>query len=102
MYIAHNDAMKTGFRRGPVFGGAARVNSVYDFTAIRSAQEAKMVDRYTKAVLTVIAAALVGLLVQNAIKRSVAADEITKVEICDSDRCLQLDNVGYLPVVVRQ
>ena len=42
-----------------------------------------MVDRYTKTVLTIIAAALVGLLTQNAIKPSQAqSDQVQKVAIC--------------------
>jgi hypothetical protein len=42
-----------------------------------------MVDRYTKTVLTIIAAALVGLLTQNAIKPSQAqSNQIQKVAIC--------------------
>jgi len=43
-----------------------------------------MVDHYTKAVLTVIAAALVGLLVQNSIFSAQAqSSRPTKVVICD-------------------
>lgn len=41
-----------------------------------------MVDRYTKTVLTIIAAALVGLLTQNAIKPSQAQSGVQKVAIC--------------------
>jgi hypothetical protein len=41
-------------------------------------------DRYTKILLTIIAAALVGIVAQNAIKGSYAqSDEIRKVAICD-------------------
>jgi hypothetical protein len=42
-----------------------------------------MIDRYTKAVLTIIAAALVALVAQGAIRQSRAANDIQKVEICD-------------------
>ncbi|MBV8848549.1 MAG: hypothetical protein JOZ16_03085 [Methylobacteriaceae bacterium] len=46
-----------------------------------------MSDRYTKAVLTIIAAALVGLLVQNAVGQSRAqtGGAIQKVQICVPD-----------------
>ena len=41
-------------------------------------------DRYTKTVLTIIAAALVAIVAQNAIKESYAqSDEIRRVAICD-------------------
>jgi hypothetical protein len=44
-----------------------------------------MVDRYTKTVLTIIAAALVGLLTQNAIKPSQAQhDGVQRVAICQA------------------
>ena len=43
-----------------------------------------MVDRYTKAILTVIATALVALVIQGAIRQSRAMDEIQMVKICDS------------------
>jgi hypothetical protein len=42
-----------------------------------------MTDRYTKTVLTIIAAALVGLVVQNAIGPLAAESGISKVAICD-------------------
>ena len=47
-----------------------------------------MVDRYTKWVLTVIAAALVIMVVQNVIRPSVAQSypEIQKVQICEDAR----------------
>jgi hypothetical protein len=41
-----------------------------------------MVDRYTKTVLTIIAAALVGLLTQNAIRSSHAQSNVQRVAIC--------------------
>jgi hypothetical protein len=41
-----------------------------------------MVDRYTKTVLTIIAAALVGLLTQNAIRSSQAQSSVQRVAIC--------------------
>jgi len=51
-----------------------------------------MVDRYTKAVLTVIAVALVGMLAQNAIG-PLRAQSATRVVICDVNdvnRCASL------------
>jgi hypothetical protein len=42
-----------------------------------------MPDRYTKAVLAVISAALIGLVVQNAIGPLNAQSTIQKVQICD-------------------
>jgi hypothetical protein len=44
-----------------------------------------MVDRYTKAVLTVIAVALVSIVVQNSISSSVAQSQIQRVQICDNN-----------------
>ena len=53
-----------------------------------------MIDRYTKAVLTVIAAALVALVAQGAIRQSRAANEhdVQKVMICDDQNsdCVRL------------
>src|SRR5215468_4761020 len=44
-----------------------------------------MVDRYTKAVLTVIAAALVAIVVQNSINSSAAqGPNVPKVQVCDA------------------
>jgi hypothetical protein len=44
-----------------------------------------MVDRYTKAVLTVIAAALVTIVVQNSISSSAAqSSTVPKVQVCDA------------------
>jgi|SRR4051794_11210381 hypothetical protein len=40
-------------------------------------------DRYTKAVLTIIAGALIALVAQNAVPVSRAAGEIQRVAICD-------------------
>lgn len=58
-----------------------------------------LADRYTKIVLTVIAAALVGLLVQNAISPSVAQGTIQRVAICNitGDQCANVfqDEPGY-------
>jgi hypothetical protein len=49
------------------------------------------IDRYTKAVLTVIAVALVGLVVQNAIGTVVAQPPPQRVQICDTaGRCATL------------
>ena len=51
-----------------------------------------MVDRYTKSVLTVIAAALIGMVVQNAIG-PLRAQSATRVVICDVhdlERCASL------------
>jgi hypothetical protein len=57
-----------------------------------------MVDRYTKAVLTVIAAALVLLAIQGAATQSRAQfnrfDEILKVQICDPIGCAALLPTG--------
>jgi hypothetical protein len=44
-----------------------------------------MTDRYSKIVLTVIAAALVALVAQNAIGPTRAAGSIQKVAICDAE-----------------
>jgi hypothetical protein len=56
-------------------------------------------DRYTKIVLTVIAAALVGLLVQNSISPSVAQGGVQRVAICtiDGGKCASVyqDETGY-------
>ena len=54
-------------------------------------------DRYTKTVLTVIAAALIGIFAQNAIKNSQAAqDTVQKVVICDPEKplCVSVGDVG--------
>jgi hypothetical protein len=56
-----------------------------------------MVDHYTKAVLTVIAAALVGLLVQNSIFSAQAqSSRPTKVVICDETglSCAGVSRIG--------
>ena len=56
-----------------------------------------MLDRYSKAVLTVIAATLVGLLVQNAIKPAGANDGVQRVVICDTydySRCARVIRAG--------
>jgi hypothetical protein len=51
-------------------------------------RDGKMVDRYTKVVLTVIAAALVLLVIQSAVASSKAQfnrlNEVLKVQICDA------------------
>jgi hypothetical protein len=58
-----------------------------------------LADRYTKIVLTVIAAGLVGLLVQNAITPSIAQGTIQRVVICNitGDQCANVvkDEPGY-------
>ncbi len=53
-----------------------------------------MVDRYTKAVLTVIAVALLALAAENAIRPAAAqSDQIQKVQICDTQNCASLSPV---------
>jgi len=53
-----------------------------------------MVDRYTKAVLTVIAAALLALVVQNAVHTASAqGGQVQKVQICDSQNCADLSPI---------
>jgi hypothetical protein len=48
-------------------------------------------DAYTKGVITVIAAALCALVVQNAIQQSkVENAQLQKVQICDDQHCLSL------------
>jgi hypothetical protein len=58
-----------------------------------------MVDRYTKTVLTVIAAALVVIAAQHAVDRSQAATDIQKVQICDDQgRCASMtSHVKFSP-----
>jgi hypothetical protein len=52
-----------------------------------------LADRYTKAVLTVIAFALVSIAVENAIQPSRAFENIPKVQICDAlGNCASLNN----------
>lgn len=52
-------------------------------------------DAYTKGVLTVIAAALCALVVQNAIQQSKAENgQLQKVQICDDQHCLRLSPIG--------
>ena len=56
-----------------------------------------MIDRYTKIVLTVIAAALVGLVVQNTIGPLHAQNDVRRVFICDArnvNQCATLANLG--------
>lgn len=56
-----------------------------------------MQERYLKAVLTVIAAALVGLLVQNTVRPVGAAGGIQRVAICDpydSELCARVAEKG--------
>jgi hypothetical protein len=67
-----------------------------------------MVDRYTKAVLTVIAGALVTLAAQNAIGTGRASfDPVTKVQICGAKgwECIEpsqhSDRVGGLTLTRR-
>ena len=55
-----------------------------------------MNDRYTKLILTVIAAALLVLVAQNSIRPSVAESGIHKVQICDGhDNCADLLQLGF-------
>jgi hypothetical protein len=50
-----------------------------------------MTDRYTKTVLTIIAAALVVIVIQNiGGSLSAATNGIQKVQICDADNCASL------------
>ena len=50
-----------------------------------------MSDRYTKTVLTIIAAALVAIVMQNiGGSLSAATSGIQKVQICDADNCASL------------
>jgi len=52
-------------------------------------------DAYTKGVLTVIAATLCALVVQNAIQQSKAENgPLQKVQICDEQHCLSLSPIG--------
>ena len=52
-------------------------------------------DPYTKATLTVIAAALVTIAAQNALRPAIAQpDQIQKVQICDHTSCAQLRSIG--------
>jgi hypothetical protein len=52
-------------------------------------------DLYSKGVVTVIAAALCALVVQNAIQQSKAENgEPQKVQICDDQHCLSLRPIG--------
>ena len=54
-----------------------------------------MTDAYTKTVLTVIAAALVTIAAQNALRPAVAQpDQLQKVQICDHTSCTQLRPTG--------
>jgi hypothetical protein len=55
------------------------------------------VDRYTKGVLTVIAAALVGILLQDALRPATAQADIVRAVLCDAKdprRCASMTNVG--------
>jgi len=53
-----------------------------------------MLDRYSKAVLTVIALALVALVAQNAVRSSVAeTTDVQKVQICDGQNCARLSPI---------
>ena len=61
-----------------------------------------MVDRYTKAVLTVIAAALVALVTQGAIRESRAQLGIQKVQICGDNAadCASIIQFGRYKALV--
>jgi hypothetical protein len=53
-----------------------------------------MNDLYTKAVLSIIAASLLALVAQNAVRPSQAqSDRPQKVQICDSQNCADLRRV---------
>jgi hypothetical protein len=57
-----------------------------------------MTDRYTKAVLTIIAAALSILVMQNFVRQSWAQLDIQKVQICDgtmSFKCLSINEITH-------
>jgi hypothetical protein len=57
-----------------------------------------MSDRYTKIVLTVIAAALIGLVAQNAVGPLNAVVAVQKVQICDPNgECATLSPYPGLP-----
>jgi hypothetical protein len=56
-------------------------------------------DRYTKAVLTVIAGALVGLFAQQSVHYANAQNEYQKVILCDGANCLKLYNAGLVPTI---
>jgi hypothetical protein len=59
--------------------------------------EGNMVDRYTKAVLTVIAVALVGLVAQNSLFPAQAQyGQLVKVVICDQSglNCAGVSRIG--------
>jgi hypothetical protein len=53
-----------------------------------------MVDRYTKAILTVIAATLIVVVAQNAIRPTVAQQGPLKVQICEAlNNCAELSGM---------
>lgn len=56
-----------------------------------------MTDPYSKVILTIIAGALVGLLLQNAIRPVGAANSVQQVIICDAyetNRCARVAEEG--------
>jgi hypothetical protein len=58
-----------------------------------------IIDRYTKFILSIIAAALVMIAVQSSIGTAHAGKEISKIAICDAkhpDRCAQVAPHGFL------
>ena len=59
-----------------------------------------MVDRYTKAVLTVIAAALLALMAQNGMSASRAQEMPANVELCSNGglNCGDVDGAGAIKV----
>lgn len=59
------------------------------------------IDIYTKGVLTVIAAALVAIVVQNGVSTATAQSGITKVAVCDrlsSITCIDITSSGELKI----
>ena len=49
-----------------------------------------MIDRYTRCILTVIAGALVTLVIQDAVRTSAAQSSLQRVQICDERTCATL------------
>jgi len=65
-----------------------------------------MIDRYTKAVLTVIAAALVALASQSAV-RLASAQDTPRVRLCSDSGCaefakVQVNGMQYMGLVVAE
>jgi hypothetical protein len=57
-----------------------------------------MIDRYIAGVLTIIAGALVVLVLQNVVRPSVGAvQDVQKVQICDESHCVSLRPIAEFP-----